>query len=70
MIGQNAPGAALGPVGGALFNTSGTASGLTPTAEGWIVIALFGLGILALLVWGFIGGQLDVRASGGAGRAA
>jgi hypothetical protein len=33
------------------------------------MLALFGVGFIGLMIWGFIGGNLDVRASGGAGAA-
>ena len=58
----------LGPVGGSGFSQAGTSSGWSPQSEAWVMIALFGVGFLALMAWGFIGGQLDVSARGGAGR--
>lgn len=55
--------AILGPVGG-----QGFANTISPQAQSWIVLALFGVGFLGLMFFGFIGGQLDVQARGGAGR--
>lgn len=63
MVPQTTP-LVLGPVG-----SQGFSSTLSPQGEAWVMLALFGVGFIGLMIWGFIGGNLDVRASGGAGAA-
>ena len=59
----------LGPVGGQGMNQAANASGWSPQAEAWVMLAVFGIGFLALMMWGFVGGELDVHARGGGGAA-
>lgn len=54
----------FGPVGSTGY-AGNSVSGLSPQSETWVMLALFGVAALALLFWGWIGGNLNVGASVG-----
>lgn len=55
----------LGPVGSQGYGITG--SGMSSTAETWVVVALFGGALLAALFFGFVGAKLDGGASASIG---